>query len=277
MKTWFVTGANRGLGAEIARAALKAGDNVVATARQTAGVEQALTGHAGQLFVVPLDITDVSQVAAAVTAAKTRFGRIDVLVNNAGFAQLGAFEEIPAKDIEDQFATNVFGTFHVTRAVLPIMREQRSGHVITISSLVGLMGFDGSSIYCSTKFAIEGWSESLALELANFDIKVTLIEPGMFRTDFLDESSARYGSLEIDDYAAASAVRKAGLAAFNRNQPGDPVKLGSALVKLVASDDPPVRFAAGPDALEVMQKKAETLLSQSERWCELSSSTSLGE
>lgn len=273
MKTWFITGSSRGLGLEIARAALEAGDQVVATARAPKRIEEALTGYGDKLLPLALDVTDIAQAEAAVAAAKQRFGRIDVLVNNAGFAQLGAFEEISHAEIEQQFATNVFGTFHVTRAVLPVMREQRAGHVITISSSVGILGYEGSSIYCSGKFALEGWSESLVQELAPLGIKVTLVEPGMFCTDFLDAASARHGSIVIEDLAESSAKRRAMLASFNHQQPGDPKKLAAAMLKLASAHEPPARLPIGSDSVGVFLTKADMLRAQAEQWHDVSTST----
>ncbi|SFF66839.1 Short-chain dehydrogenase, partial [Actinacidiphila alni] len=188
-KVWFITGANRGFGYEIARAALDSGDRVVATARRPQEAEAALKEHGERVLALPLDVTDTDSVVAAVAAARERFGRIDVLVNNAGYGQLGYFEEQSPQSVERQFATNVFGVFDVTRAVLPVMRAQRSGHVITISSLSGIIGIAGSPVYGATKFAVTGWSEGLGRELAPFGIHATCVHPGMFRTDFLDPTS----------------------------------------------------------------------------------------
>ncbi|MBX3573567.1 MAG: SDR family oxidoreductase [Mesorhizobium sp.] len=199
MKTWFITGATRGLGLATARAALAAGDQVSATGRDTNRLRDALGDHP-RLMVLALDVTVDAEINAAVTAATDRFGRVDVLVNNAGYGQLGAFEETSQDAIERQFETNVFGVFRVTRAVLPIMRAHRSGHVITISSMVGLVGVDGGSVYCASKFAVAGWSEALSVELARFGIHATSVHPGYFRTDFLDRSSRRLADLSIDDY-----------------------------------------------------------------------------
>lgn len=275
MKTWFITGASRGLGLEIARAALEAGDQVVATGRKPEQVEAGLAGSGERLLALKLDVTDQGSIEAAVDAASTRFGSIDVLVNNAGYGQLGAFEQLSVAAIERQFETNVFGVFAVTRAVLPVMRAQRSGHILTLSSIGGLVGFDGASIYCATKFALEGWSESLSLELAQFGIKTTVIEPGFFRTDFLDASSVSYDDIAISDYADYSAKRKAGLDEINHRQAGDPVKLGKAMVSLVASQDPPVRFAVGSDAYGVVTNRAATNRAEADTWRDLSVSTDI--
>ncbi|MGW4444083.1 SDR family NAD(P)-dependent oxidoreductase [Streptomyces sp. NPDC004682] len=273
MKTWFITGAGRGLGLEVARAALESGDRVVAAARRPEVAAAELSGFGDRLLTVRLDVTDHAAVQAGVDAAVDRFGRIDVLVNNAGYGQLGTFEEISAPAMERQFATNVFGTMAVTRAVLPVMRAQRSGRILTVSSIAGLRGFEGASAYTATKFALEGWSETLGLEVAQFGIKVTLLEPGFFRTDFLDPSSASYGDVDVPDYAEYSAKQKAGYDAANHQQTGDPVRYGRAVVALAASDEPPVRFAAGPDSYEIVTNRAETLRVNAEKWRDLSVST----
>lgn len=273
MRTWFVSGANRGLGLEIARAALEAGDQVVATARRPEQITERLEGFGDRLLPVALDVTDRLMIAQSVEAAKSRFGRIDILVNNAGYGQLGAFELVSEDAIERQFATNVFGVFAVTRAILPIMRAQRSGHVITIASIAGLIGFDGASIYCASKFALEGWSESLSLELAQFGIRTTVVEPGVFRTDFLDQSSVAHGDLEIADYTDYTAKRRAGLDKVNHQQAGNPAKLGSALVALAASANPPVRFGVGSDAYETIVNRASKHREEADLWRDLTRST----
>lgn len=273
MRTWFITGANRGLGLEITRAALEAGDNVIATARNPQQIDAALEGFADRLHAIPLDVTDRMAVDEAVDAAKARFGRIDVLVNNAGYGQLGAFEEIAPETVSRQFATNVFGVFDVTRAVLPVMRAQRSGHIITISSIAGMQGFEGSSVYCATKHAISGWSEGLASEVAPFGIKVTCVYPGRFRTDFLDASSVRYGDLSIEDYAAASARHRQALDANNHQQIGDPRKFAGVMLALTEADEPPVWLATGSDAYAVLANKSAALANNLEQWKELVLST----
>lgn len=278
MKIWFITGASRGLGCEIARAALESGDQVVATARKPEQAEVELAGQAGgRLLTLKLDVTNQASIDAAVDAASKRFGRIDVLVNNAGYGQLGAFEQQSLADIDRQFATNVFGVFAVTRAVLPLMRAQRSGLVFTVSSTGGLAGAEGGSVYCATKHALEGWSESLRIELAQFGIKTTLIEPGFFRTDFLDPSSVFYGDIAISDYANYSAGVRDYLDQMNHQQAGDPAKLGKALVTLAASDDPPVRFAASSDAYDILIDRAERNRAEADQWRELSMSTAVAE
>lgn len=273
MRNWFITGANRGLGMEVARAALEIGDTVIATTRNPRQIDAALADFGDRLHTITLDVTDPASVEAAVSEAKTRIGRIDVLVNNAGYGQLGAFEEIGRETLARQFATNVFGVFDVTRAVLPIMRAQRSGHVITISSIAGMEGFAGSSVYCSTKHAVSGWSEGLRREVQPFGIKVTCVYPGRFRTDFLDGSSVRYGEIEIEDYAASSGQRRRDLDADNHRQIGDPVRFGAAILALADSNEPPAWLATGSDAYAVFTGKAESLEENARDWKTLTLST----
>jgi len=248
-KVWFITGAGRGIGAEIARAAIAAGDKVVATGRSVDQVKAVFAAYGDQVLCLPLDVSRESEADAAVEAAQAHYGRIDVLVNNAGYGQLGLFEEIGTDAIEGQFRTNVFGLMHVTRAVLPLMRKQRSGHVMNLASIGGFTGFEASSIYCAAKFAVEGFSESLALEVARFNIHVTVVEPGFFRTDFLDPSSVRYGAQKVADYDAIEGSPRADYESYNHQQPGDPVKLGQVLVQVSRMAKPPLHFLAGSDAV----------------------------
>ncbi len=248
-KVWFVTGAGRGIGAEIAHSALEAGHRVVATGRKAKDLEANFAGYGDRVLCLSLDVAIESQSVDAVVRAVDHFGRIDVLVNNAGYGQLGLFEEVASTAIEEQFQTNVFGLMHVTRAVLPQMRSQRSGHILNLASIGGFMGFESSSIYCATKFAVEGFSESLALEVARFGIHVTVVEPGFVRTDFLDATSVRYGGKRIVDYDDPQGAARVDYGAYNHRQPGDPAKLGRALVQIAGLTNPPLRFAAGSDAL----------------------------
>ena len=206
-------------------------------------------------------------------AAVARFGRIDVLVNNAGYGQLAPFEDNFSQDAERQFATNVFGVLHVCRAVLPVMRRQRSGRVFNLSSMGGVLGMGGAALYCASKFAVEGFSESLAQEVAPFGIKVTLVEPGVFRTDFLDPSSAVFGARALEDYAGFTAKVKAASAAGNHLQTGSPEKLGAALVHLASHEQPPLRYLAGSDAYQQVSAKLKAMLAQIEEWRELTCST----
>ncbi|MBA8881959.1 oxidoreductase [Phyllobacterium myrsinacearum] len=272
-KTWFITGAGRGIGTEVAKAALAAGHNVVATGRHRKQVQQAFEGTKGQLLIIELDVTSPERADFAVDAAVTHFGGIDVLVNNAGYGQIGLFEENGADDIERQFATNVFGMFHVTRAVLPVMRWQRAGRIFNFSSMGGMVGFAGASIYCSTKFAVEGFSESLAMEIAQFGIHVTIVEPGFFQTDFLDESSVRYGEQGIKDYASFSSETRTTYDGYSYKQAGNPAKLGSALVELAASREPPLRYVAGSDAVKGIATKLDSVHAEINKWRSLSIST----
>jgi len=256
-KVWMITGAGRGIGAEIARAALDNGDRVVATARKLGQLQDTFAGiDPERIALVELDVANKAQAAPAIAQAVERFGRIDVLVNNAAYGLLGRLEEVSSDDIAQQFAVNVHGVMHMLRAVLPTMRRQRGGHIMNISSIAGITGFDGASVYCASKYAIEGLTASLALEVAPFGIKVTAVEPGFFRTEFLDPSSVRYGATAIDDYAAHGSVEQA-YGAYKGKQLGDPVKLATAVVKLAAMDKPPRQFLAGSDALAMANTALE--------------------
>ncbi len=272
-KVWFITGSAGGIGAGIVRAALTAGDLVAATDLDPERLQQVYAASAAHVLTAQLDIRDAAQAEAAVDAALARFGRIDVLVNNAGYGQFGPFEEIEPEAIERQFATNVFGTFNVTRAVLPVMRRQRAGLVINMSSNGGFKGVRGASMYSSTKFAIEGFSEALAQEIADFGLKLTIVEPGAFRTDFLDDRSLKRGTHDLDDYADFRAKANAVFEARNHDQVGDPDKLGRALVQLANETNPPLRFVAGADALKVVDDKLDYVAREVARWRELSRST----
>ncbi len=266
IKTWFITGASRGIGAEIAKAALVAGDNVVATGRDLARLERLFESYGDRVLPLVLDVTEEEQSASAVEAALRRFGRIDVAVNNAGYGQLGPFEENDVGDVERQFATNVFGVFHVCRAVLPVMRRQRAGHIFNLSSIAGVVGMGGAALYCSAKFAVEGFSESLAQEVAQFGIRVTIVEPGSFRTDFLDASSASMGSKGLEDYLEFSRKIKTSSEANNHKQAGDPASLGLMLVQLAGAEKPPLRYLAGSDAVQVVEGKIAAMSKEIEQW-----------
>ncbi len=272
-RIWFVTGASRGIGAEIAKAALASGDRVVATGRDRAQVAQLYRDAGDRVLALALDVAREDQVQAAIDAAITQFGRIDILVNNAGYGQLGLFEEIGADEIARQYATNVFGLFNVTRAVLPVMRKQRSGHIFNVSSVGGLVSLAGGSVYCSTKFAVEGFSEGLAQEVAPFGIKVTLVEPGAFRTDFLNDSSVRFGANGIADYATLSERVKSGFTSRANKQPGDPAKLAKAVLVLADTEHPPLRYAAGSDALGRIENKLAGRRVEIDQWRDLTLST----
>jgi len=272
-KVWFVTGAGSGLGAGIARAALKAGDRVVATGRNVDKVRSAFRDlETENVGFIQLDITDEAQAKTAVDEAVNRFGRIDVLVNNAGYSLLGNFEEMTTADIEQQITTNLFGAMYVMRAALPVMRRQRSGHVINISSVAGVVGLKHCSAYAASKFAIEGLSLSVAAEVEPFGIKMTVVEPGFFRTDLLDAKNVRYSANTIDDYAADGST-EATWSAYDGTQQGDPAKLGDALVTIAAMASPPKLFVAGTDALAVITPVVEARLQEMRTHEALSKST----
>jgi NAD(P)-dependent dehydrogenase (short-subunit alcohol dehydrogenase family) len=269
-QVWLVTGAGRGMGVDIAKAALAADHAVVATARKTDTVTAAI-GEADDLLAVSLDVTDPATAQTAVQAAIDRFGRIDVLVNNAGNFNAGFFEEISPEDFRAQIETTLFGPVNVTRAVLPVMRAQRSGLVVTISSTAGVVGQEFCTAYAASKFGVEGWMESLAREVASFGIRTMIVEPGFFRTELLSPESTKYAEASIEDYAERTAQTVAGWKSMNGQQGGDPAMLADALVQLAGLDEPPVRFAAGADAVATVEQKAKDLLAQVDAHRELSS------
>jgi NAD(P)-dependent dehydrogenase (short-subunit alcohol dehydrogenase family) len=268
-KTWLVTGAGRGMGVDFARAAVAAGHNVLATARNPDAVTAAVGEHE-RLLVTELDITDAQSAEQAVAAAVERFGRIDVLVNNAGNFFGGFFEELSPQQVRSQIETNLFGPMTVTRAVLPVMRNQRSGLVISISSLAGLVGGAFGSAYAASKFAMEGWMEGLAGEVEPYGIRTMIVEPGFFRTELLTPESTTFGELSIDDYGDRTAETIPAWQAMNGRQAGDPAKLARALVQLADSDEAPLRWVAGEDAVEGVEQKARLLLAQVDAHRELS-------
>jgi NAD(P)-dependent dehydrogenase (short-subunit alcohol dehydrogenase family) len=254
MKTWFITGASRGFGAKVAALALAQGDNVVATARNPEQVTQRLGKHPS-LLAVALDVTDGAQVTSAVAAAVARFGQIDVLLNNAGYGLMGAVEEATAEEVERLYRTNVFGLLAVTRAVLPHMRARRSGRIINISSIGGYRSAAGFGVYCSTKFAVEGLSEALHAELAPLGVHVTVVEPGYFRTDFLDASSLSVSDTRITDYDGTAGSVRVRAASLNHGQPGDPERLAKVLVDFAEAPNPPVRLPLGSDSVAAIEAK----------------------
>lgn len=254
MKTWFITGASRGFGAKIAALLLAQGDNVVATARNPDDVTRRLGRHPS-LLALALDVTDEAQARSAAAAAVTRFGRIDVLLNNAGYGLLGAVEEATGEEVERLYRTNVFGLLHVTRAVLPYMRAERSGRILNISSIGGYRGAAGFGVYSSTKFAVEGLSEALHAELAPLGIHVTVVEPGYFRTDFLDSTSLAVSPTRIEDYNASAGRVRAVAVDLNHGQPGDPDRLAQVLVDFADASNPPVRLPLGSDTVAAIQAK----------------------
>ena len=270
-KVWFITGAGRGLGVDIAKAALAAGHAVVATGRDPVKVTAAIGAH-DNLLSVKLDVTRSEDALTAVEAAVERFGRIDVLVNNAGNFYAGFFEELSPEQVRNQIETLLFGPMNVTRAVLPAMRKQRSGLLLTISSTAGIAGGMFCTAYAAAKFGIEGWMESLASEIATFGIRTMLVEPGFFRTELLTLDSTTFAKSSIDDYAERSRETIAAWSSMNGKQGGDPAKLANALVQLAGLEEPPARFAAGADAVLTFETKANTLLAQADAYRGLSSS-----
>jgi NAD(P)-dependent dehydrogenase (short-subunit alcohol dehydrogenase family) len=272
-KTWLITGSSRGIGAAIATAAYQSGDNVVATGNDLEELQRTFAGFEGRLLTALLDVTEPDQAVKTVELAIAKFGSIDVLVNNAGYGQLGLFEENDLRDIERQFATNIFGVFYVTRAVLPAMRAARKGHIFNISAIGGFVGYPHLSLYSSTKFAVEGFSESLAGEVSEFGIRITIVEPGFMRTGFLDATSVRFGSREVAGYLDGSSKARQFAAENNHTQGGDPVKLAAAIVRLSEETEPPLRFLAGSDAVALAAEKLETLRKEFLQWRDLSLST----
>ena len=268
-KVWLITGAGRGMGVDIAKAALAAGHAVVATGRRPAAVEQAV-GANEHLLAVTLDITLPADAAAAVQAALARFGRIDVLINNAASFQAGFFEEVSPAQFRAQIEVNFFGALNVTRAVLPVLRRQRSGQVVTISSTAGVVAGEFTSAYAASKFALEGWMEALRPEVAPYGITTTIVEPGFFRTTLLEQASTIVPALSIPDYAERTTQILPEWAAMNGKQSGDPAKLGRALVTLLDLPVPPARWVAGADAVRGVIAKADLLRQQASAFPELS-------
>jgi NAD(P)-dependent dehydrogenase (short-subunit alcohol dehydrogenase family) len=272
-KIWLVTGASSGIGAGIVKAALQAGERVVATGRSMEKLRAEFPeGEHDSLALIELDVTDKEQATAAVADAVERFGRIDVVVNNAGYCVLGNFEDLTAADFGRQLDTNFFGVVHVLHAALPVMRKQRAGHIINISSVAGAVGMAHCSAYSASKFALEGLSMAVAAEVERFGIKVTIVEPGFFRTDFLNKRNAVVIDSKIKDYAGHGTTREA-YAAYDGTQLGDPLKLGHALLEIAAMETPLKLFIAGSDAIEMLRPAAEDRLRAITRNVDLSCST----
>jgi NAD(P)-dependent dehydrogenase (short-subunit alcohol dehydrogenase family) len=272
-KIWFITGAGRGMGVDIAKAALAAGYQVVATGRNTDKVAKAL-GNSANLLVVKLDITKPADADSAVKATLDKFGRVDVLVNNAANFYAGFFEELTPEQMERQLSTSLIGPMNVTRAILPVMRKQRSGLIITISSTAGLTGFEFGTAYAASKFGLEGWMQSLQAEVEPFGINTITVNPGFFRTELLTEESTNFAERTIDDYNERRAKQMEFWKGYNGQQSGDPAKLAQALITISSQDKPPLRFMAGADAVETAEKVAATLQQQTAAYRELSSSLS---
>lgn len=271
-KVWFITGSSTGFGRSLTEAVLKHGDRVVATARKPEQLSDLIDQYQEAVKVIRLDVTNSQEVRDAVRVALDSFGRIDVLVNNAGYGSLGALEEVSDDAIRRQFETNVFGALDTMRAVLPAMREQRSGHILNISSVGGFVAFGGTGIYCATKFALEGLSEALAKEVATLGIKVTIVEPGAFRTDFNGRSLA-VPDQQIADYAAISGEFLNWIRDMDGKQPGDPDKAAAAMIQAVESDNPPLRLALGEDAVNAISEKLESVKVELDTWKQVSNNT----
>ncbi|MFB8440026.1 SDR family oxidoreductase [Streptomyces niveus] len=268
-KVILVTGAGRGLGTDIAREALAAGHQVIATGRRPEEVEKPLGGPQDNLLVTKLDITSLDDAEAAAQAAVDRFGRIDVLINNAGNFFAGYFEEITPDQMRRQIETNLFGPMNVTRAVLPILRKQRAGHIITLSSSAGLIGQEFCVAYAASKFGVEGWMESLRYDIEPYNIHTTVVEPGFFRTELLVDGSTIWPEPTIDDYAERTTATVAAWKSMNGQQTGDPAKLARALLSIAGQSKPLQRFIAGADAIEGVTAKANELLAQADASREL--------
>jgi NAD(P)-dependent dehydrogenase (short-subunit alcohol dehydrogenase family) len=275
-KTWLITGAGRGMGLDIAQAALAAGHNVVATGRSRDAVAEA-NGDADRLLAVRLDVTSTQDAEAAIKAAVERFGGVDVLVNNAASFYAGFFEELTPEQMDRQITTSLIGPMNVTRAVLPVMRKQRSGHVVTISSSAGFAGFEYGTAYAASKFGVDGWMESLAPEIEPFGIHTTVVNPGFFRTELLTRESTNYAPASIEDYTERNAAQREFWESMNGKQGGDPAKLAQALLTITAEEQPPFRFIAGADAVAQAEQKLAERQQQMEAHRDLSSSLALDE
>lgn len=270
-KVWLITGAGRGLGLDISKSALAAGYKVVATGRNTDKVAQVL-GKSEDLLITKLDVTKPEDAEAAVKAAVDRFGIIDVLINNAANFYAGYFEELSPKQMEQQLSASLFGPMNVTRAVLPIMRKQRSGKIITISSTAGLAGFEFGTAYAASKFGLEGWMQSLQAEVAPFGIHTTIVNPGFFRTELLTDDSTTYAELSIEDYSDRREHMVQWWKSMNGKQAGDPAKLAQALITIVEQKEPPHRFIAGADAIAAAEQKIAELQQEINVYRDLSTS-----
>jgi NAD(P)-dependent dehydrogenase (short-subunit alcohol dehydrogenase family) len=275
-RVWFITGASRGFGLEITGEALRRGDSVVATARDPEPLRGQLAAAGGAALVLPLDVTDPAQIAGSVVRATEVFGRIDVLVNNAGRGLLGAVEEASDAETRQVFEVDVFGLMNVTRAVLPVMRAQRSGAIINISSSAGIIGRAGWGVYCAAKFAVEGFSESLRIEAAPLGIHVTAVEPGGFRTDFLDPSSLLEAAKTVPDYHETAGQVRGWARESNHAQPGDPQKAAKVIADLAEADSLPERLQLGQDCFDRYGEKLRITLSDREAWKAMSVSTGFG-
>lgn len=273
-KIYLITGAGSGLGLEVAKTALAEGNKVVATGRDANKISKAINNTTDNLLVLQMDVTKTNEIITVVNSAIEKFGTIDVLVNNAGNFYAGFFEGLSQNQVEQQIATNLFGPMNVTRAILPLMRKNKSGHIITITSTAALVGYELCTAYAASKFGLEGFMESLQMEVAPFGINTTIVEPGFFRTELLGTSSIQWSEIEIADYAERLAMLRPNWEYMNGKQGGDPVKFATALLKITNEDTPPKRWMAGADCLAEVERKITELQEQARAYRELSSSLS---
>ncbi|WP_223653726.1 oxidoreductase [Hymenobacter psoromatis] len=277
-QVWFITGASKGFGLEMVNQLLHQGHQVAATSRDVAELRRAANTDSANFLPLAVDLTTESSVGAAIAATIARFGRLDVVVNNAGYGQLGSLEELTDGEARANFDVNVFGTLHVIRQAMPQLRRQRVGHIINFSSIAGITGaFPGWGIYCATKFAVEGLSESLSAEVAPFGIKVTIVEPGYFRTDFLSADSLRLAESKLDAYAAVRESEAAHTQQLKGNQPGDPQKAVAAIIQVAAAENPPLHLLLGQDAYDVTNRKIKAMQADMAQWKDLTVSTGFAE
>ena len=273
-QVWFITGASKGFGLEMVNQLLRQGHNVAATSRDVAALRQAVPDAPASFLPLAVDLATESSVGAAIAATVARFGRLDVVVNNAGYGQLGSLEELTDDEARANFAVNVFGTLHVIRQALPQLRRQRSGRIINFSSIAGIIGtFPGWSIYCATKFAVEGLSESLSAEVAPFGIKVIIVEPGYFRTDFLSADSSRLAEKQLDEYALVRESEATHTQQIKGNQPGDPQKAVAAIIEVAAAENPPLHLLLGQDVYDMANVKIKALQADMAQWKDVTVST----
>lgn len=271
-RTWLITGCSSGFGRELAIQALQRGERVVMTARDPSKIADLVTGHEEQALILPLDVTDTASIENALSRAEACFGKIDILVNNAGYGYFSAIEEGEENEIRRQFETNLFGLIALTKRVLPSMRARRSGHIINFSSIGGLMVFPGVGYYNATKFAVEAFSEAIAIETAPFGVKVTIVEPGRFRTDWAGRSMVMSKTI-LDDYADTVGARRKSMAASSGTQPGDPARAATAIIKAIDAEEPPLRLLLGSDAYQLASERLGVLRDNFDTWKDVTTST----
>jgi NAD(P)-dependent dehydrogenase (short-subunit alcohol dehydrogenase family) len=277
-QVWFITGASKGFGLELVKQLLQQGHQVAATSRDVTELRRAVGTESANFLPLAVDLTTESSVGQAIGATVEQFGRLDVVANNAGYGQLGALEELTDAEARANFEVNVFGTLHVIRQVLPHLRQQRSGHILNFSSIGGITGmFPGWGVYCATKFAVEGLSESLSAEVAPFGIKVTIVEPGYFRTDFLSSGSLRTPERKMDEYALVRESEAAHQQQIKGHQPGDPAKGAAAIIRIAAEDRPPLHLLLGQDAYDITATKIKALQDDMVNWKALTVATAFTE